>query len=1060
MFSPNYYIRFRQILVQAAALVFLSLIVLSSPSLARAQATARTKPAPSAVPPTAPAKTSDEDVLRMDPFEVVTSKDTSYGALNSNSITRFNTELYKTPVVADVFTQQFMDDTQVQTVEELFSQYGTGSGLVLATPESDSNATQPGDRFFGAQLGLRGVSAGRPHRDGFDFSPTNTNSTSTFDIERVDVLHGSQGLLYGATGAGGVANITSKQAHFNEQKGRISTRVDKYGSKSAMGDFTWGNSWAAIRLVGMQQNNNYRRLYIGDNTTGTYGQLAFKLPLGITHSTFRISAEETHNDRVVPNNTTVDFGGTSHDERSGDRLSYLYVTHQLGAINPATGLPYLSGLAIDNGKITDQNYDSFAGWRTDEYVDNNIYESSLDTNWTKWLSTSFGVLYDKSHSLRGRSIGHLTAPLAHGNPFDEWAISSNLDSSEISGRKKSYRAAALFTFDLFGGRAHSQTSVGFDREYSDSDGNISTRYYLADANGNVPQDITKTDLGRTHLPTLWWPVGGGPVEYPLSKPGATRFNYDGQFGGTAGTYVLMPQSPSDPAYIQSNNPLGFASLYPGAKGISGGMGGYYNQQRRDEGYYLANYTSWYHDRFDTLFGFRETDSFTRSANTSTKDLRPWIEKRTGNLPSYDAGLDVRLLSWLRGYYNYSRTFNFSIGSRDPLGVNPKNPTGWAHEGGFKFSNESGTISGSLSAYYTESLNDNYNAGTTFRDTVNPTGLNGDNPGPDGDKNQWAQFDKVSRGAELILTAAPTPNWRVRFSASVADGTVLKDSKYPLLYNDQFYTDGKGNVTYSNGQPFMVPVDPATVKVPKAKKPGLDSQSTPVDPTTYGVPMEQLTVAMINDVNSLYYAFGQGTSAANQPLNGSIGNPTGLTAANPVYLKNALEEFRFGSSSGPAAFTGATGLPISAMQYNWADPDSLRGGYLVQKKGNYTVGYPVYATNMETHYTFSHGPLKGFGIGGTVALAWYYRTYYFQTLDHMRHLYSRPMVNPTVNLLLTYTHKFHRVTFETQLNIFNLFNRYVISIPPSGTDGYVNPAHVGGTFYGQPRNYVWSTRFDF
>ena len=66
-----------------------------------------------------------------------------YGALNSNSITRFNTELDKTPAVADIFTQQFLADTQVLSVEELFQNYAVGSGMTVATPSSDSPKPSP-----------------------------------------------------------------------------------------------------------------------------------------------------------------------------------------------------------------------------------------------------------------------------------------------------------------------------------------------------------------------------------------------------------------------------------------------------------------------------------------------------------------------------------------------------------------------------------------------------------------------------------------------------------------------------------------------------------------------------------------------------------------------------------------------------------------------------------------------------------------------------------------------------------------------------------------------------
>src|SRR5579885_3083263 len=62
----------------------LSFAVLLFPVLVRAQAAS---PANPAVPPPRP----EQDIIKLDPFEVVTSKDTSYGALNSNSITQFNT---------------------------------------------------------------------------------------------------------------------------------------------------------------------------------------------------------------------------------------------------------------------------------------------------------------------------------------------------------------------------------------------------------------------------------------------------------------------------------------------------------------------------------------------------------------------------------------------------------------------------------------------------------------------------------------------------------------------------------------------------------------------------------------------------------------------------------------------------------------------------------------------------------------------------------------------------------------------------------------------------------
>src|SRR2546421_259203 len=64
----------------------------------------QTAPAPATA--AKPGDTTKNDLVQLDPFEVKTDKDTSYGATNSNSIALFNVELDKVPVVADVMTQQ------------------------------------------------------------------------------------------------------------------------------------------------------------------------------------------------------------------------------------------------------------------------------------------------------------------------------------------------------------------------------------------------------------------------------------------------------------------------------------------------------------------------------------------------------------------------------------------------------------------------------------------------------------------------------------------------------------------------------------------------------------------------------------------------------------------------------------------------------------------------------------------------------------------------------------------------------------------------------------------
>ena len=50
---------------------------------------------------------------------------------------------------------------------------------------------------------------------------------------------------------------------------------------------------------------------------------------------------------------------------------------------------------------------------------------------------------------------------------------------------------------------------------------------------------------------------------------------------------------------------------------------------------------------------------------------------------------------------------------------------------------------------------------------------------------------------------------MRLALTQEDGKILKDKRYPLLWNDEFYLRN-GAVTYANGDPFMIPTDAAGI----------------------------------------------------------------------------------------------------------------------------------------------------------------------------------------------------------------------------------------------------------
>lgn len=994
-------------------------------------------PATGVVPPTPGSKQADA-LIQLNPFEVKADADNSYGALNSNSITQFNTALNRVPVSADIFTEDFMRDISATSIEEMLNGYGAGAGTVMSNPDSDALNQQPGDRVGNQTIGIRGVGGGAIHRDGFaatgaanNFGTTAVGISSTFDVERAEVIRGPQGLLYGAGGAGGTVNTVSKRANFNRRNGTASWRIDQYGSKQAQFDYNWGADKVAVRFSLLDDSQKYRRVFVGYDTRGFYAQLAFKFAPART--IVRVQGQGTVNERILSSNQeNIGFTNTATDPRHNFGLAYMLRNNLAGAINPATGQPWPRG-AIANGGLTWDNLNSWAGWAASEYVTNKLYSVGAETVWARWLSSQFTVLYNDYLSDRANGgLANLSAPLLNGNPLNEWANGATLSDVEQPTRRWAVRGSAMMTHAFFEERVQSQTLVGYDIEWADS-GPTDFQYYLADSNFNVVYNpALPTNLGRTPMPRLWWPVGSSPVKKPYVRGGwlSPRISADGQ------NYVRMATNPRDPSWVRANNPLGLAQL-AGLAGVSGQNNDGHNWENRVAGYYASNYTAWFHDRLGTLVGLRGNETFKRTPNITTTVTEPWAESTKAN-KSYNLGLNVGVRDWLRAYYSFSSTYNTAlVNANDPLGNAPRTSSGTGQEIGLKFNSRDGRLSGSVQFYTTDSKDEMINAGTGVRDLVNPNGLNGAHNGPAGGKNQWINLDRTTRGLEVILTASPTPNWRVRLAATTSDGQNLTDKRYPLLWNDQFHVRGNA-VTYQDGTPFLVPTTPSVITANIAN---LNRQINPATIQGQGT-WEPLTIAMMNDRNNPYWA---------QPAddNGR------LQTSN---LRRVLQYF---VGANGTALTGVTGLSTSDIPYFWSDPNGTKGSTVVARKGEYTVGYAQYRFVLTNNYTFSGDNfLKGFGLGGTLALGMKNRTFYYNTPGGGRELYSAPDT-VQANLIVSYRRKIgRRFGFVTQVNVDNVFNLYSLGTLPNNGSGYTVPANLAVTFYGQPRMYVWTNSLTF
>lgn len=965
-------------------------------------------------PPPAPAR---DEVMQLNPFEVAADATKGYTALNSNSITQFKTDLGRLPVSADIFDQKFMSDVGATSVEALIQGYSAGAGLSNSNPGGSASNSQALDRNGNSFLSLRGVTAPTMLRDGllplntfFNSGSTSTNYTTSFDTESVEVVNGPQALLYGVGGAGGVINLVSKQAQIGmPTRGSLQFQVDQYGHKLGLLDYGMSAKNVAVRVALTDQQIGNRRLYVGGSLQGGYAQITVR----VGNTDIRLMGEQTHyNKQNSAGGVNVTALSAANDARNGLNLRYLLFTNQLGA--SATGasgggpIPYLNW----------DNVDSLGGWWAGEQAIDTFETITFDTKWNSWLSSEVTAGYRNERDYAMGSGPAINAPNVAANPTGVWALStSNPGMLYEPLREKVVRASVVATNDLFGGRAHSQTVLGTD--FTRADGAVITyQYEQADANFNpVVSSTVTTNNGLTAFPTVYWPLTKTPIREQYFAPQQKHVTVNGV------NYVQMIPNYPVASLIGPGNPLGLSGH---------GSGDYRIGKAINSGVYLANNTAWLDNALTSLVGVRfgRTDELNQleTGFATSGDLAA-----ASHTTSFNAGLNYRLLSWLYPYVTASSSFDApAVLSANPLGQAPGVAHAVGEEVGVKIIGPNDWISGSVAVFHTNSKNEQYSFTSTLTNDINPSGLNG----RFGAVSNFVTLDRQTQGLQATLTAQPTPNWNMRLSAAFIKGTINSNVSYPQYYNDQFNANASGQVTYADGTPVYV-------VAAAAKATGATSTTTGATP---------LTIAMMNTSSSAYYA---NPAAVTGAISSSSGAATILKATDATIA--AQQQIHGG------ILTGKTGLPISSLQIAPLASAPPPGSIVLAMPGDYTTQFPRISANFTATYTFSNGPLNGLSLGGTASIYWQYADYYYypngtSSPNAPRILFYQPD-DLMFNAIASYTHKFKRVTFASQLNIENIFNTYHVYLLPNATTGFITgPNSV--TFDQQPRSYVWSNTVSF
>jgi outer membrane receptor protein involved in Fe transport len=1004
----------------------IAIAAIAAAPAARAQAVANNNP---------PGAAADE-IVELSAFQVTADADDRYDALNSNSITSFNAELGKLPISADIFTEAFMEDMLSVSLEQMLRDYAAGSGIGSAAGDADggTGALLPMDRAGGdsvsSGLMLRGLGAAVSKQDNFMLpSPAGTGMSNKLGLERVEVINGPQALLYGNGGGGGVINYISKQARFNRRPAAtVRFRINDRNQYSATLEQTLGTRRLALVASILSEELGDHRLWLGGPLTGAYMQVAARLG---PKTILRLTGKYTHFDRIIAGDMTLQAGGAAIDSRHGLSIRYLMTTGQMDAPSDPAG-PAAAGQIL-NGRVNWENLNSYWGAAISEERTATMASATVETKWNRWLSTQLSAGWQNRESrLYGRA-GNLYAPesVSSANPsnLEEWVVQAATSSSRAGwadqpAHSVSLRASALLTNNLFGGLARSQTSLAAD--YTEARyANIGYDYYQSDADGNLRIQAATGYRMRAGVP--WIVVSDGPVYNPLPALRTRRYldtfttsaspDYPYASIDICNAENVEPATPENPRGLTTN------TSNPGY--------GLWNLRTTsyNRGGYLLNYTQWGQGgRLTSLLGLRYMSVFnhqwpSRPAPALTAEGKNW---------SFSAGLNYDLNRWLRAYTLVSDTYNLPEMTLNLVAGPYGKPLPVSHslgeEVGLKIGDDRNRVSGSVAFYELKAEDEPYYLLNEMMALINPDGVNGY---VGEQRGRYIAVKKKSYGIQVSIVASPVKGWQARLSAALIRGAIGNDTRYNLLYNDQFHVTEDGSLTYGQDGP-VVHVNGSSF----SSAPGVAGQPGFIP----------LTVDMLSDPSSPYYADPD-------PDNGRI-----RASGNRTLLQ---------SDAGPGRIaTGAVGLPMTEYQLTGVTPLQAATTSL---RGERTTGYPEVSLTLTNTYTLQRGLFKGLRLGLTVISEWRRNDFYYYENGYSenapRILHTRPPLC-RVNLLAGYTRRLGRLTWQSQLLVTNLFDRQQMLVRPHVLWGYNEHTAAGAAIRRSayesvaPRGITWTNTFKF
>lgn len=267
---------------------------------------------PDAVEPADPDK---EEVVKLSPFSVTTTKDSGYFAANTLAGSRMNTNIADLGSSISVITKQQFEDTASTDINDIFRYEVNTEGSLTYT---QSTLSMRGDGVLDTNAGgTRGnavesytnAGANRVRGLGSPSSAINYYPSigsvpfDAYNTQTVEISRGPNSMLFGLGSPAGIVNQSTAQAQLNQRSAQVQLRTDQYGSFRTSFNFNQGliDDKLAIYGAAVYDDRRFDREPAYDKTDRFYGAITYK---PFEKTTIRFNAERYNNENRRPNTLT------------------------------------------------------------------------------------------------------------------------------------------------------------------------------------------------------------------------------------------------------------------------------------------------------------------------------------------------------------------------------------------------------------------------------------------------------------------------------------------------------------------------------------------------------------------------------------------------------------------------------------------------------------------------------------------------------------------------------------------------------------------------------------